>query len=466
MNLKEKNIVIIGLGKSGKEVALFAARHGAFVVVNDSRKTEAFTDTKKELGIYNNISFILGSQGKDLIDSTTELVIKSPGVPPTIPPLKEAHRRGIPVYTEVELAYLFTKAAIIGITGTNGKTTTTSLTAEILKKAGKNVLLGGNIGTPLLSLVEKSEEGDYLVAELSSFQLDNINKFRPHISAILNITEDHMDYHGSLEAYINAKANILKNQREDDYAVFNADDEIVKSLAKTSKAKKVFFSRKQELFQGVLVKEGNIIIREGNKDSIIMGCEEISLPGLHNLENSLAAVAVAHCTGVPGDIIAEVLKNFKGVEHRLESVREIEGIKFVNDSKGTNVEAAVKALESYREPIVLIAGGLDRGSSFADLISNIKTRARFLILLGEAKERMAAACRKEGYTNYFIVDTLPEAVTKAYEKAKQGDVVLLSPACPSWDMFKNFEERGNLFKSSVASLGGKVNEEKTGEKRI
>ncbi len=453
MNLKGKKIVVLGFGKSGRETALFLAGKGAWVVVNDKKSSEAFSKSLENFKMFGNVSFVFGSQEADLIDDTVDLVIKSPGIHPKVPPVVEALRLGVPILTEVEVAYHFNQAVVIGITGTNGKTTTTSLVSEILKKTTRKVYTAGNIGVPLLSVVESTEKNDILVAELSSFQLDNIKDFRPHVSAILNITPDHLDYHESFQAYVEAKAKILLNQRKDDFTVLNADDPLVASFKDRGKAQAVMFSREQHLDRGVFVKKGQIVLKNGSKEIVIMPTAEVALPGAHNLENVLAAVAIASCVGVCEDKIIETLGTFKGVEHRLEEVRELSGVKFINDSKATNTGAALKALQSYNGPLILIAGGMDRGSTFDELAVLISEKVTCLILLGEAKEKIAYACQERGFGDYIMVNTLEEAVAEAYLKAQRGDTVLLSPACPSWDMFVSFEERGNLFKSLVFALG-------------
>ncbi len=454
MNLKGKKIVVLGFGKSGRETAFFLAGKGARVVVNDKKSPEAFSESLEAFKLLENVTFVLGSQKADLIDKKVDLVIKSPGIHPRVPPIVEALRLGVPVLTEVEVAYHFNRAFIIGITGTNGKTTTTSLVSEILKKTTKKVYTAGNIGVPLLSVVESTEKNDILVAELSSFQLDNIKCFRPQISAILNITPDHLDYHQSFQAYVGAKAKILLNQRKDDFTVLNADDPLVASFKDRGEAQAIMFSREQFLDRGVFIKKGQIVSNDGSKETMIMPSVEVALPGAHNLENVLAAVAITSCVGVCKEKIAETLRTFKSVEHRLEEVRELSGVKFINDSKATNTGAALKALESYEKPLILIAGGMDRGSTFDELAVLINKKVSYLILLGEAKEKIAHACRERGFGNYIMVDSLQEAVAKASQEAKFGDTVLLSPACPSWDMFASFEERGNLFKSLVIALGG------------
>lgn len=466
MNVEGKNILVLGLGKSGMAAAAFLADRGARVTASDAKGPGALTPSLKDLEARENVTLALGRpQTPDLLNPEVDLVVKSPGVPPHIPPLVEARKRKIPVLSEIEVAYAFIKAPIIGITGTNGKTTTTTLLGEILKGAGERVHVGGNIGTPLLDLVAKCRPGDLLVTELSSFQLEYIRDFRPHISVFLNISADHLDHHGTFEAYLQAKANIFLNQREEDFAVLNLDDPALKALEGGIKARIVPFSSRKSLGEGVFVEGGKIIIAAGGPCQTVLPVDDLALPGRHNLENSLAAVAAAHCRGVAPGVMAKTLSSFAGVEHRMEFVGEVKGIAFVNDSKGTNPDAAIMALNSYKEPIVLIAGGKDKGAVFEELADAIQNRVSHLVLLGETREKIARACREAGFSAYTLAGSLEEAVLKAYRRAKPGDIVLLSPACASWDMFSSFEERGNQFKSLIESLGGKEKDEKTGEKR-
>ena len=463
MDVAGKMVLVVGLGKSGIAAAAFLAEKGARVIANDLQASVSGSLT--ELEGHKNIDLLLGRQDAALVHEGIHLVVKSPGVPPTIPPLLEAKRLGIPVLTEIEVAYAYIKAPIIGITGTNGKTTTTTLVAEILKKAGKKVHLGGNIGTPLVSLAAGSNPQDVVVTELSSFQLENTREFRPHISAFLNMAPDHLDHHGTFEAYLEAKANIFHNQQPEDFAVLNYDDPVVQALKSKIKAQILQFSRRQPLALGVFIRDGNIVITGKQADEPVIAVKDLALPGQHNLENSLAAVAITHAAGASPAVMAEVLATFPGVEHRMEAVAEIAGVKFVNDSKGTNPDAAIRALESYEEPIVLIAGGKDKGSDFQEFAQAIRDRVTRLVLLGQTREKIGKACSAVGFKDYTYVDSLEDAVQEAFKLARAGDLVLLSPACASWDMFTSFEERGSLFKALVSALRGMETDEKTGKKR-
>jgi UDP-N-acetylmuramoylalanine--D-glutamate ligase len=463
MDVAGKKVVVVGLGKSGIAAALFLAEKGARVIANDLQAR--VSGSLKELEPHKNIELVLGRQDAGLVHGGIDLVVKSPGVPPGIPPLQEAKRLGIPVLTEIEVAYAYIKAPIIGITGTNGKTTTTTLVAEILKRAGQKVHLGGNIGTPLVSLAADCGPRDIVVTELSSFQLENIQEFRPHISAFLNMAVDHLNHHKTFEAYLEAKANIFRNQQPADFAVLNYDDPVVQSLKSKINARVIQFSRRQPLTLGVSIRDDQIVIRENHAHDTVIAVKDLALPGQHNLENALAAVAVTHSAGVSPVVMAEVLAAFPGVEHRMEPVAVIAGVKFVNDSKGTNPDAAIRALESYEEPIVLIAGGKDKGSDFGEFAKTIKARATRAVLLGETREKIGKACSARGFNDYTYVDSLEDAVAQAFKMARPGDLVLLSPACASWDMFTSFEERGSLFKALVSALEGMEADEETGKKR-
>jgi len=351
----------------------------------------------------------------------------------------------------MELAFCFAKAPIVAITGTNGKTTTTALVGELFQNSGKATLVGGNIGLPLISAVEDSP-AEVIVAEVSSFQLETTSSYRPKVSVILNITPDHLDRHGTMEIYTEAKAKIFANQQANDYVVLNFDDPLTAPLANKAAAEKVFFSRREVLDRGVYIKEGNITVNIDGNEEYILPTKDVFIPGAHNLENALAAVAAASVMGVSKETISSVLREFKGVPHRLEFVAEVSGVKYINDSKGTNSFASIKALEAFSEPVVLIAGGRNKGSDFRDLALMIKDKVCVLVVLGECAEQLTAAVSETGFSNIQAAGDLPQAVRLAAKAARPGDVVLLSPACASWDMFRNFEERGDMFKGLVLEL--------------
>lgn len=449
MNLKGKNVLILGLARSGVAAAVELTNLGAKVTASDVKSRAELKDI--DILEANGVELVLGGHPLSLLDGC-DLIVISPGVPSDLEILDEARKRDIPIISELELGFWFAKAPIIAVTGTNGKTTTTTLIGEILKNEGKNITLAGNIGIPLIREVDRAEDKDFLVVEVSSFQLENIMHFRPKISVILNITEDHLNRHKTFENYIEAKARIFENQMEDDYAVLNYDDPIVRSFVKRVKAKVLFFSQREELPRGIYVKNGVIVIRENGKIYPLLKAEELGIKGSHNLENALAAACVAWICRINLNNLAETLKDFHGVEHRLEFVAEIGNIKFINDSKATNPDSAQKAIEAIKEPIVLIAGGYDKKSDYTGFVKALCGKVKKLILIGETADAIEEAAKKEGFFDIEKTDTLPQAVKLAYRAAKPGDVVLLSPACASWDMFENFEERGRVFKETVYSL--------------
>ena len=451
MNLKDKKVLLVGLAKTGVSTIKHLNRLGAKVVVNDIKDKEILKPILEELSDLNNIEYILGHHPENIDD--IDMTVVSPGVPLDLPFILKIKSKNIEIIGEVELAYRLSKNPIfIGITGTNGKTTTTSLVGEIFKNANKDTYIVGNIGNPVIDTVDIANENSVLVTELSSFQLESIDKFKPHVSAILNFTEDHLNRHHTMEAYIKAKARIYENQDDKDFCILNYDDEDVKSLSNNVKAKKIFFSRKAILDCGVyLDKEQNIIINI-DKEITLLNKNELSLPGNHNLENCMAAAAIAYVSNIDIDTIREVLKTFAGVEHRQEFVRNLNGVMFVNDSKATNPDSSIKAVQSYNKPIVLIAGGMDKHSSFEQFLDAAKENVYALVLLGETAQKIKDCAQNKGFDNITVVKDMKEAVNASYQIAKDGDVVLLSPACASWDMYKSFEVRGIDFKDNVNNL--------------
>ncbi|MDD4569022.1 MAG: UDP-N-acetylmuramoyl-L-alanine--D-glutamate ligase [Tepidanaerobacteraceae bacterium] len=451
MDIKGKYVLILGLARSGIAAAVELVSLGAKVTASDMKPREKLKDI--DLLESYGVKLVCGSHPPMLLNKC-DLIVISPGVPSDLKFLDDARERDIPIISELELGYWFSKAPIIAVTGTNGKTTTTTLISEILKNDGKNITLAGNIGIPLVREVEKAESKDYLVVEVSSFQLENIMHFKPKISVILNITEDHLNRHKTFENYIEAKAKIFENQTEEDYIVLNYDDSTVRTLTKRIKCKTFFFSQKQELARGIYVKNGVIVIRENGKIYPILKAEELGIKGSHNLENSLAAACVAWIVRINLNNLAETLKDFHGVEHRLEFVAKIDGIKFINDSKATNPDAAQKAIEALKEPIVLIAGGYDKKSDYNSFVRTFSGKVKNVILIGNTAQAIEKTALKQGFTDIKKAGSLPEAVKLAFKAAKPGEVVLLSPACASWDMFESFEERGRIFKEAVHSLKG------------
>lgn len=451
MNLKNKNILLVGLAKTGISTIKHLNKLGAKVVVNDIKDKDKLKGILDELSDLNNVEYILGYHPENVDD--IDMAVVSPGVPLDLPFILKLKSKNIEIIGEVELAYrLSQNPMFIGITGTNGKTTTTSLVGEIFKKANIDTYIVGNIGNPVIDTVDTANENSVLVTELSSFQLESIDTFKPHVSAILNFTEDHLNRHHTMEAYMEAKARIFKNQDEKDFCILNYDNEDVKSLSDNVEAKKIFFSRKKSLDCGIYLDEDNNIIINIDKKIKLLNKDELSLPGNHNLENCMAAAAIAYVSNIDIDVIREVLKTFAGVEHRQEFVRNLNGIMFVNDSKATNPDSSIKAIESYNRPIILIAGGMDKQSSFDEFLDVAKENVYALVLLGETAQRIKECAQNKGFNNIRIVKDMKEAVNASYQIAKDGDVVLLSPACASWDMYKSFEVRGIDFKDNVHNL--------------
>lgn len=447
--VKDKRVLVVGIARSGVAVAKFLAGKGTRVVLTDNK-------TKEQLGtvlrdIPDEVTIIAGTTPQ-FDTGDYDFMVVSPGVPLTVPLVMRAFELGIPVYGELELAYRFSDSPIIGITGTNGKTTTTTLIGEIIKNSGKKVCVGGNIGLPLALEVEKFGPEDVIVAEVSSFQLETIEKFKPKVALILNITPDHLDRHKTMENYTNAKARIFENQDSGDFTVLNYDDPGVKELAAKTAGTVIFFSRRHKLKEGIFVEDGQITVKLDGKTVTICPAGEVYIKGAHNLENALAAAAAAFAAGVPAEVIGETLRTFRGVAHRLEPVAEIDGVEFINDSKGTNPDASIKALEAYDKPIVLLAGGRNKGSDFTEFARKVKEKVRCLVLLGECRAELKAAVLETGFTNILEADTFDQAVKTAATVAKTGEIVLLSPACASWDMFRDFEERGERFKEVVTNL--------------
>ncbi len=441
-----QKVLVIGAARSGLAGAEFLAKAGNEVILTDMKQCNDIAELKN-LGV----SFIWGKQ-PDVAQIQPDYIVMSPGVPLTIPPVQYAKENNIPVIGELELAFANCKAPFVAITGTNGKTTTTTLTGELLKKTEKNVFVGGNIGVPLVSYAVDLTKDDVVVAEVSSFQLETIDTFAPHLALMINLTPDHLDRHGNMENYLACKANIFVNQTEQDYLILNYDDEALRPLAKQSKGKVCFFSQQHILEEGVCLEENQVMLKMHGTVIPVCKAEEIAIKGKHNLENAMGAILLAYLSGVSVEDIRTVLMTFPGVAHRLEPVREHNGVRYVNDSKGTNPDSTIKAIEAYSSPIVLILGGLNKGSDFEQLAALVKERVKQAVVLGEAKDAIIRALEQAGYEAYTKAETFEEAVQAAANLAEQGDVVLLSPACASWDMFKSYEERGDLFKQIVNSL--------------
>ena len=443
---ENKKVLVLGLAKSGESAARLLDKLGAIVTVNDGKPFEENPAAQSLLE--EGIKVVTGGHPLELLDEDFALMVKNPGIPYSHPMIKKALEKGIPVLTEVELAYLISDAPIIGITGSNGKTTTTTMIGEVLTAAGQNGLLSGNIGYPASQVAQTATAKDTLVMELSSFQLMGIQEFHPEIAVITNLMPTHIDYHGSFEAYVEAKWNIQSNMTATDYLVLNFNQELAKELATKTNATVVPFSTFEKV-DGAYLEDGLLYFR-GEK---VMAADEIGVPGSHNVENALATIAVAKLRGVDNETIKETLSAFGGVKHRLQFVDQINGVKFYNDSKSTNILATQKALSGFdNSKVILIAGGLDRGNEFDELVPDI-TGLKKMVILGQSAERVKRAADKAGVP-YVDATDIADATRKASELAEEGDVVLLSPANASWDMYANFEVRGDLFIDTVAELKG------------
>lgn len=453
MDLKEKQVTVIGMAKSGLAAAKFLALSGAKVLVSDAKSKEKLA-SEIEFLTSHNIAYETGGNSQEAL-LTADLIVVSPGVPLEIAPLEQARKAGKKIIGEIELAANFLKGNVVGITGSNGKTTTTTLVGKVLSEAKFNTLVGGNIGTPLISLVDNSRDDGITVVELSSFQLESTESLRLKVAALLNITPNHLDRYASFDDYVTAKKRIFLNQQDDDFAVLNADDKLVSSMTDITKAQKIFFSCKKELEKGIFLRSDQIIYRDsqGKETLLLKVSEDVRLRGTHNLENVMVALAVGIALNAPIASMKNSISTFQGIEHRLEPVAEINGVNFVNDSKATSVDAAIKAVEAFPSNLILILGGKDKGSDYSPLRPLIAERVKHLILIGAATEKIATAL--SGICPVERASTMGDAVEKGFTLAKSGDTVLLAPACSSYDMFDNFEQRGQVFKSEVINLQSK-----------
>ncbi|MCI6770381.1 MAG: UDP-N-acetylmuramoyl-L-alanine--D-glutamate ligase [Oscillospiraceae bacterium] len=447
----EKNkYLIVGAGRSGIAAAKMLSQLGGTYVIYDANENLDTAAVCEKIG-EKDIPFILGGDAKGQLDGI-DICVVSPGVSLETPVMQTVLSAGITVYSEIELAYRYDKGQVLAITGTNGKTTTTSLTYEIMKSVNDKTLLVGNIEIPYTGLALSSSPDSVTVAEISSFQLETMITFKPKVSAILNITPDHLDRHKSMENYIEVKKSIAKNQDENDTCVLNYDDEVLREFAKELKCKVVFFSSSHKLENGLYYTDGKIFYNKNGEDILVCRTDEINLVGLHNFENIMAAVAITDSFGVPMEKIREVVKKFVAVEHRIEFTAEINGVRYYNDSKGTNTDAAIKAIDAMPSSTILIAGGYDKHSDYGDWISHLVGKCKLLLLMGQTREKIAAACEEAGFKAYRFVESMQEAVDVAFENAESGDCVLLSPACASWGMFKNYQQRGTMFKDMVREI--------------
>ena len=456
--MAEQRYLVAGTGISGIGAANLLLKMGEKVTLYDGNDQLVEEDIIAKLDdsidksvIERNVKVMLGELNKEILDET-KIMVLSPGIAIDAPFVNRVRDYGITIWGEIELAYRYSKGRVIGITGTNGKTTTTALTGEIMKNYFNQTFVVGNIGIPYTNIAADTDEDTVTVAEISSFQLETIDTFHPVVTAVLNITPDHLNRHSTMENYTNVKMSITKNQETFEACVLNYEDERLRNEAEKLHNKVVFFSSKTSLENGVCLKDDIIVYRENSVETVVCKVDEMNLVGIHNVENVMAAAAIAIQMKVPVDVIRQTIKEFKAVEHRIEFVATKNGVTYYNDSKGTNTDASIKAIEAMTKPTVLIAGGYDKGSEYDDWIESFHGKIKNLVLLGATKVKIADTAQKHGYHDYVFVDTLLEAVTKSSELAGEGEVVLLSPACASWDMFKSYEERGRLFKEYVNNL--------------
>jgi len=451
LDVNGKRVLVVGLGKSGVASALFLKEHGARVAVSDS-KSEAELHEHIPVLLDNGIAVETGGHGERTFQKQ-DLIVISPGVPVNAKALEPARKQGIPIIGEVELASRFLKGRIIAITGSNGKTTTTALAGDVVAAGGAKTLVGGNIGTPAISLVAGSSDQTCTVLEISSFQLETIEQFHPQVAVMLNVTPDHLDRHGTFEVYWEAKRRIFENQTDTDFAVLNADDSEAARMAKGLKSQLRWFSRKKEVDAGAFVRGDHIFYKDAQGEREIMPLSDLKLKGAHNVENVLAAVAIGVIVGVKAEKIREAVRNFKAVEHRLEYVATVNGVEYYNDSKATNVDATIKALESFPKNIHIILGGKDKGSDYTVLKPLLQERVKRVYTIGAAAEKIESHIA--GAAEITKAGTIEVAVRKASEAAQSGDVVVLAPACASFDQFTSYEHRGRVFKELVHALAKK-----------
>lgn len=451
MELQGKKVLVFGSGKSGIGAADLLAAVGACPVIYDGN-----ADTDKEAVIHKtNGTYCVEVYAGELpgeVAESLDLVVLSPGVPTDIPLVESFYRQGLPVWGEVELAYRTGKGEVLAITGTNGKTTTTALLGKIMEDARDSVFVVGNIGTPYTSRALEMRDDSVTVAEISSFQLETIEKFAPKVSAILNITEDHLNRHHTMEEYIRVKELILKNQGPEDTCVLNYEDEVLREFGRNITPRVVYFSSVHTLEQGIFLDGDRIVLRTETEEIPVVRTGELKLLGQHNFENVMAAVAMAYYAGVPMESIRRSICAFTAVEHRIEYVMEKNGVVYYNDSKGTNPDAAIKGIQAMNRPTLLIGGGYDKESSYDEWIQAFDGKVRYLVLIGQTREKIKAAAERLGFKDIILCEDLEEAVRVCAEKACPGDAVLLSPACASWGQFDNYEQRGEMFKEYVRNL--------------
>ncbi len=446
MGYKDKRVLVCGMAKSGISAAKLLNTMGARVTLQDMKKREEIRDS--QFLEQEGISLFLGKNPDDIV-LEQDLIVLSPGIPCDLPFILKAEEEGIPVISEVELAYTLTPCPVTAITGTNGKTTTTTLVGQIMQAVKPNTAVVGNIGVSYSGEVSRLTKDDWVVAEISSFQMEKAKTFCPHISAVLNISPDHLNRHKTMENYIAMKERVFENQTEQDFCILNYSDEVCRNMATKTKARVFFFSSHEHLNEGIYLDNDVICIRWDGIQENLISVKKLQILGIHNYENAMAAAAMAIVAKVPLDIIREILEKFSGVEHRIEYVTTVDGVDYYNDSKGTNTDASIRAVLAMRKPIVLIGGGYDKGVSFDEWTKLFPGRVKHLVLIGVTAQQIKASAEKFGFTDISICETFAEAVNLCREKACAEDCVLLSPACASWGMFDNYEQRGDMFKDQV-----------------
>ena len=444
--------IVAGTGKSGISATKLLVNHGVKVYLFDENKDRDIEAIKEKTGDSELVQIELGELGEDAL-SSSQLMVISPGIPVDAPFTDVVRNAGIPIWSEIELAYHYGKGKIAAITGTNGKTTTTALVGEIVKAHNAKTIVVGNIGIPYTELCDTTDDDSDTVAEISSFQLETVIDFHPNVSAILNLTPDHLNRHYTFENYGNVKFSITKNQTMDDVTVLNYDDEHTRAMGEKAKehCHVVYFSRLEKPAGGVYLEDGDIILEDGDKKINVLAIKDLKLMGAHNVENVLAAVGISYYMGVPVDVIRDVATSFKAVAHRIEYVDTVDGVAYYNDSKGTNPDAAIKGIQAMVAPTFLIGGGYDKGSVYDEWIEAFDGKVKWLVLIGQTAQKIADCAKRHGFNSIIFEENLQDAVAYCHENAVDGDAVLLSPACASWGQFDNYEQRGDMFKEYVRS---------------
>lgn len=451
MDLTNKTVVVAGAGKSGINASKLLLSRNAKVILFDENTKATKEELHAKIDNHENATIMIGALDESVLTDVAFMVI-SPGIPVDAAFTNAFREKNIPIWSEIELAYRLSGGEIAAITGTNGKTTTTTLVGEIMKAWKDSVFVVGNIGIPYTEVTNDIKDDSIVVAEISSFQLETIHEFAPKVSAVLNVTPDHLDRHYTFENYADTKMKITMNQTKSETCILNYDDPVTRKMGEQIPAKPVYFSRKEMLDEGVCIVDDTIVVKEQSSEIAVLKLADVKLLGAHNVENYMAAIGIAYYMGVPVEIIENACKAFGGVEHRIEYVRTVNGVDYYNDSKGTNPDAAIKAVEAMVKPTVLIGGGYDKQSTYDEWIEAFGDKVKALVLIGATAEKIAMTAKTHGFTNYVFADDLEAAVKKCAELACDGDAVLLSPACASWDMFKSYEQRGELFKSYVNAL--------------